>query len=111
MEALYEAPTKPCKPKPEIPMEESMTKEELESCRIDSLEISTDSRRETVTIDIEWSGDIGFGEYELVIHGQDKDNPQMPIIDGYSECMDSNENKSFIKQLLLSLVDQMEIKE
>ena len=41
---------------------------------------------------IGWSSDIGFGEYAISI---DAGN-----ISGDSECMDNNEDKDFLKELL-----------
>jgi hypothetical protein len=50
-----------------------------------------------------WSSDIGFGEYTVI-----KENGK---ILGFSECMDSQDDKEFIKKLLELLVDKLIIKE
>ena len=42
---------------------------------------------------IRWESDIGFGEYNLTIVDFD-------YITGYSECMDNNEDKAFLRELL-----------
>lgn len=50
-----------------------------------------------------WSSDIGFGEYTVI-----KENGK---ILGFSECMDSQDDKEFIKKLLELLADKLIIKE
>lgn len=52
---------------------------------------------------INWSSSIGFGYYDLVLENNN--------IHGYSECMDSNEDKAFIKKLLELLVDRIIIED
>ena len=67
-----------------------------------------------------WSGNIGFGEYEIYSKNSDRE----PMYDdcpedeymyinwaGQSECMDSQDDKWFIKLLLESLVNKMRIEE
>lgn len=69
-----------------------------------------------------WDGNIGFGEY--TIYSEDKDKQGLWVDmpeecqeyvyskwNGKSEYMDSNDDKWFIKKLLESLVEQMEIEE
>lgn len=69
-----------------------------------------------------WSGTIGFGEYEIYSRNEDKEGlwNNMPEEDqeyiytkwnGESEYMDSNDDKWFIKLLMNSLIDKMEIRE
>ena len=53
---------------------------------------------------IDWSGDIGFGRYTVYIDENGN-------IFGESECLDSNENKSFLKALLEKLVEKIQIVE
>jgi hypothetical protein len=50
-------------------------------------------------IRISWSSSIGFGEYDIVLENNG--------IHGYSECMDTNEDKAFIKKLLELFVDKL----
>jgi hypothetical protein len=54
-------------------------------------------------IRIEWSGTIGWGQYDLIF---DKDS-----VEGYSECMDSNEDKGFLKALFEDFITKVNIKE
>lgn len=67
-----------------------------------------------------WEGDCGFGTYDLILDDEpERDEFGCPIcnddykldIKGYSECMDSNDDKKFLKQLLMSLADSIDIKE
>ncbi len=54
-------------------------------------------------IKIRWSSDIGFGEYDIVIN---KDGS----LTGFSETMDINDDKEFLKKLLSIIVDKIDIK-
>ncbi len=65
-------------------------------------------------IRLSWDGEKGWGVYDLIIDSAPYDcmnpNPDHKLkIIGESESMDSNENKEFIKELLLSLVDSIEV--
>ena len=52
-------------------------------------------------IRILWSGNIGWGEYELnFINGK---------IIADSECMDGNDDKWFLKKLLEKIVEKVEV--
>lgn len=51
---------------------------------------------------INWTADIGFGEYELVKDGK---------WTGYSEYMDKGEDKTFLRDLLMAFADSVEVKE
>lgn len=53
-----------------------------------------------------WSGNIGFGEYTIY---QNVDDPNKWKAE--SECMDSQEDKWFLKKLLENFIDQLEITE
>lgn len=53
---------------------------------------------------IEWSSDIGFGEYAIY---QCKDNPNQWRAD--SEHMDTNEDKEFIRELMKLFIEQLDI--
>ena len=48
---------------------------------------------------IRWCSDIGFGEYTITRHDESGN------IYGYSECMDINEDKAFLEELLTKLKD------
>ena len=54
---------------------------------------------------IEWSSDIGFGEYAIY---QCKDDPNQWCAD--SECMDINEDKEFTRELMKLFVEQLDIR-
>lgn len=55
-------------------------------------------------IGIEWSSDAGFGRYELIME-------EDGMLHAQSECMDSNEDKKFIKALLDKLLDKIIVDE
>lgn len=50
---------------------------------------------------IEWFSDIGFGEY--AIYKSNDDNKWY----GDSECMDNNENKEFISELMRLFIEKL----
>jgi len=52
---------------------------------------------------IEWSSDIGFGEYTIY------QNANSNEWQADSECMDSNEDKDFVKKLMSLFVEQITI--
>lgn len=54
---------------------------------------------------IEWSSDIGFGEYTVY---QKKDSPEWF---GDSEHMDGGDDKEFLKELLRLFVDKITIED
>ena len=51
---------------------------------------------------IQWSGDIGFGEYTIYVDNDGK-------LKGDSECMDRGEDKTFLEQLFCNIIEQIEI--
>lgn len=51
---------------------------------------------------ISWMGNIGWGTYTLQIHDDGK-------VTADSECMDKNENKAFLKEILEAIIAQTEI--
>lgn len=53
---------------------------------------------------IEWTSDIGFGEY--TIYKLSDSNDWI----GDSECMDNNEDRDFIKELMKLFVEKLYIK-
>lgn len=74
---------------------------------------------EAQVIGFEWSSDLGFGRYQI-IRDVRIDESKKPYDDGYeivlgiygeSECMDSNEDKSMLRELMRQFVDMVEIVE
>ena len=55
-------------------------------------------------IRIEWIGNIGFGQYDLVIGEDGK-------LHGYSECMENTEDKYFSKELLRLIHEAIVVEE
>ena len=55
---------------------------------------------------LNWSGNIGFGQYTIY---QNVDDPCK--WKGDSECMDHPDDKWFIKKLLESFINQLEVTE
>lgn len=51
---------------------------------------------------LSWNGDIGFGEYTIY---QDRNG----FFHADSECMDSNEDKDFIKELMRLFIEDLRI--
>ena len=89
---------------------EDFESEEDEVSRSDKWDVRIDRIRtiipfESITcgIIIEWSGNIGWGEYEIY---QTEDGRWH----GDSECMDRGEDKEFLKYLLKYLVDNTEVR-
>ena len=64
-------------------------------------------------IRIYWDGDKGFGQYDLIVRSYyDEESPPDNYklkITGDSEYMDTNEDKSFLKSLVESLVNHIEV--
>ena len=55
-------------------------------------------------IGIEWSANIGFGRYELIL-GDDG------MLHAYTECLDRGEDKEFTKAILEKLVEKIVVEE
>ncbi len=62
-----------------------------------------------------WQGDIGFGQYDLIIKTNDDSDDDMENDEDYqlkiigdSEYLDDN-NKEFLKKLFKSLLDSIEV--
>lgn len=53
-----------------------------------------------------WEGDMGIGYYDLVVK-----TAYGVKIEGYSECMDNNTDKEFLKSLLESMVGYVNVVE
>lgn len=59
-----------------------------------------------------WYGDIGFGQYDLVIESEVSPEGKFNLkVVGYSECLDKGDDKGFLEKLLASLVEQVEVVE
>lgn len=58
---------------------------------------------ETFGFTITWSSDIGWGEYTIF---KNRDT-NMWVAD--AECMDSNEDKDFIKELMRLFIEEIQI--
>lgn len=54
---------------------------------------------------ISWSSDIGFGEYNIYKKADDETNTWH----GDSECMDINEDKAFLDELMRIFVSSIQI--
>ena len=62
-----------------------------------------ENNEETQVILLNWVGSIGFGEYTLY---REKDSE---VWKADSECMDNNEHKEFLKQILMKFVENVEV--
>lgn len=51
---------------------------------------------------LEWSCNLGWGQYDLVFNEDGS-------IEGYSECMDNNDDKKFITTLLEKMIEKINI--
>ncbi len=74
---------------------------------VDKIEVAKNERCPQGSIRLHWHGDIGWGQYDLVIKSDDYN---LKVI-GYSECLDGGGNKDFLKKLLMSLAEQVEVVE
>lgn len=68
---------------------------------VDQVDVFQNNRCEGIII--EWSSDIGYGEYQI------KKDLTTNQWEANSECMDSNDDKAFLKQLLSELVKRLKI--
>jgi len=71
---------------------------------LDDVEIFLNERCPNGAIRLSWSGNMGFGQYDIIIN-DDK------TISARTECMDSNDDKDFTKQLFKLLIDKINIEE
>lgn len=60
---------------------------------------------------IYWSSSIGFGEYDIVKQKNNKENENKLRINGYSECMDREDDKEFTNKLLSLISEKLKIVE
>lgn len=82
----------------------------MKKLKLDELDIVVDAvipfkNEKYDGICIKWYGNIGFGEYNLY-----KENEE----DGWhgdSECMDTNDDKAFLKLLMDKFIEQVKIEQ
>ena len=79
-----------------------MTK--IENLNIDEVWIRQHEVCPNGIIGIDWSANIGFGRYELVL-GDDG------MLHAYTECMDRGEDKEFTRAILEKLVEKIVVEE
>lgn len=70
--------------------------------QIDDIEVSVSSNGD-IRIYMYWSSNIGFGEYALLY---DKEQNAW-FAD--SECMDSNDDKAFLTELMSKFIEKVEV--
>jgi hypothetical protein len=75
---------------------------EIKNLNIDEIWIRVHEYCPNGVIGIEWSANIGFGRYELIL-GDDGN------LHAYTEYMDKGEDKEFTKMILNALVDKIVI--
>ena len=76
----------------------------IENLSIDRIWIRQHEVCPNGVIGIDWSANIGFGRYELVL-GDDG------MLHAYTECMDRGEDKEFTKAILAELVKKIVVEE
>lgn len=77
---------------------------EIKNLEIDKILITKTSTCPNGLICIDWSANIGMGEYELVL-GKDG------MLHAYTENMDNGENKEFSKAILAELLNKIVIED
>ena len=83
------------------PWEAKMKKLKIENLEINNIEPFNNDRRSGFYIS--WSANIGFGEYCL--YTEDKTQWY-----GDSECLDTNDDKSFLEMLMKEFVKNVKVK-
>lgn len=74
------------------------------NCQVDSISAHEGFLR------LYWSGDCGFGTYDICFNDyHQSENEEMLNIEGFSENMDCNDDKSFLKMLLDNLIKKINI--
>lgn len=71
--------------------------------KIDDFEIAVVSNG-NIQIYIYWSSNIGFGEYSL-FYNKEQDSWYAD-----SECMDSNDDKAFLTELMSKFIEKVEVR-
>jgi hypothetical protein len=59
-----------------------------------------------------WTSRIGFGTYDLIINegkGNGVDCQNDLVVNGYSECMDSDGEKGLIKELMRQFIERIRV--
>lgn len=77
---------------------------EIKNLKIDKILITKTSTCPDGLICIDWSANVGFGEYTLVL---EKDG----MLHAYTESMDNGENKEFSKAILAELLNKIVIED
>lgn len=77
---------------------------EYNNISIDEIWIRIHEHCPNGVIGIEWSGDIGFGRYELVLEDDG-------FFHAYTEGLDAEDNKEFTKKILDLLLDKIVVEE
>lgn len=81
-----------------------MGKINREECNVEVVDIEPFDNDEYKGFKIVWSGNVGFGEYSIY---QGKDDAGIWRAD--SECMDSPDDKWFIKKLMDNFIEQLQV--
>lgn len=76
----------------------------LDSLEIDDISFWGTGNYYNGGLKIDWSGNMGWGELDIVI---DKNNKLV----AFTECMDTNEDKKFVKKIMELLVEKLIIVE
>lgn len=76
----------------------------IENLTIDDIRIRQHEVCPNGVICIEWSANIGWGRYDLVLGDDGK-------LHAYTECMDRGEDKEFTKAILAALVEKIVVED
>lgn len=76
----------------------------IENLSIDEIWMNKHEICPNGVIGIEWSSNIGWGRYELIL-GDDG------LLHAYTECMDRGEDKEFTQAILEKLVEKIVVEE
>ena len=76
----------------------------IENLNIDEIWINKHKHCPNGVIGIEWSANIGWGRYELVLS-------EDGMLHAYTECMDRGEDKEFTKSILAELVKKIVVED
>jgi hypothetical protein len=82
-----------------------------QNLKIEGLYVARNELCPDGVIRISWRSDAGLGQYDIVLTANPEDEDAMPSIDAYSEAMDSNEDKAFLRALLGKLAEAVNIRE
>lgn len=76
----------------------------IENLKIDDMRIHVHDECPNGVICIDWSANIGWGRYDLVLEDDG-------MLHAYTEYMDRGEDKEFTKAILAKLVDKIVVEE